>query len=163
MALFQTQLKPVKAPQCNNIAAKIQQRRYQILVHSLIYYELDANIISDSQWSKWAVELVQLQEKHPDIASTVIFADAFKDFDGSTGFDLPYRDEQIVQIAKRLLAAQDSAESRAALIALQCITPYAPQYGGFYQHYPRKEPIKATQPTRKVVKKVEPTKRKKLF
>ena len=28
----------------NEIAALIQRRRYQILVHSLIYYELDMNL-----------------------------------------------------------------------------------------------------------------------
>ena len=44
----------------NEVAALIQRRRYQILVHSLIYYELDMNLVSDAQWVEWGVELVKL-------------------------------------------------------------------------------------------------------
>lgn len=58
------------------------------MIHSIIYYELDDNIIGDTEWSKRARELVELQEKYPDIASKVVFADLYKGFDGSTGLDL---------------------------------------------------------------------------
>ena len=71
------------------IAELIKRRRLQILVHSAIYYDFDRNIIDDATWSKWASELVDLQSKHPDISETVILHDEFKDFDGSTGFNLP--------------------------------------------------------------------------
>lgn len=87
----------------NEILEKIRQRRYQILVHSLIYYELDINIIDDNTWSKWGRELADLQKKYPEIAKQVTFAKEFEGFDGSTGCDLPYRDEQIVNIARKLL------------------------------------------------------------
>ena len=50
------------------IAELILQRRLQMLVHSYIYYELNDNIISDNTWSKWAVELADLQNKYPEIA-----------------------------------------------------------------------------------------------
>lgn len=39
-----------------------------MLVHSYIYYELDTNIVSDHQWSEWATELANLQNKYPDIS-----------------------------------------------------------------------------------------------
>lgn len=87
----------------NPIAAKIQQRRFQILVHSYLYYDLDNSIISDDQWSEWAVELANLQVSNPELAKQVIFADAFWKFDGSSGYNLPYRDPQIVAIGDRLL------------------------------------------------------------
>ena len=83
----------------NEVAALIQRRRYQILVHSLIYYELDMNLVSDAQWAEWGVELVKLQKEHPKEAESVIFSEQFKDFDASTGYNLPFRDEQIVNIA----------------------------------------------------------------
>lgn len=70
------------------IAEKIQQRRLQILIHSNLYYAHDKNIISDSQWDKFAMELVELQKKYPDISRKVRYADEFKDFDGSSGADL---------------------------------------------------------------------------
>lgn len=86
------------------IAEKIQQRRYQMLVHSYIYYEMNENIVSDSQWSKWAVELADLQKKYPEIASQVRYANDFADWDGSSGAFLTYVDKSnIVMIAHRLL------------------------------------------------------------
>lgn len=86
------------------IAEKIQQRRYQMLVHSYIYYELNENLVSDSQWSKWAMELVDLQSKYPEIAERVIYAADFADWDGSSGAFLTYKDKpNIVTTANRLL------------------------------------------------------------
>ena len=93
------------------IVEKIQQRRLQILVHSYIYYELNDNIISDSQWNKWAHELVELQRKYPKESSSVIHADTFKDFDGSTGMDLAYSDPFIVNRANYLLSMKKSLKS----------------------------------------------------
>ena len=86
-----------------NIAEFIQQRRLQILVHSCIYYHLNKNIISDKQWDKWARELVDAQQKYPEIAEQVIWHEAFKDFDASTGAFLPITDEWVVRKAQYLL------------------------------------------------------------
>lgn len=97
------------------IAEKIQRRRYQILVHSFLYYELDMSLVPDDKWSSWAQELVDLQVNYPDVSSKVIFFEAFKNFDGSTGFYLPYTDAQIVKIASRLLAQEKGAEAASAL------------------------------------------------
>lgn len=91
------------------IAEKIQRRRYQMLVHSYIYYELDKNLVSDSQWSKWAMELVELQSKYPGIAEKVPYAKDFEDWDGSSGAYLTYRDKpNIVITANRLLQESES-------------------------------------------------------
>ena len=93
------------------IAEKIQQRRLQILVHSCIYYELNTSIITDQQWDTWAKELVSLQKQYPKIAEQVIWQDAFKDFDGSTGFNLPVKDAWVMrkaaQLAKRGITKKD--------------------------------------------------------
>lgn len=86
------------------IAEKIQRRRYQLLVHSYIYYKLDANIVSDSQWQTWANELAELQSKYPSIAEKVIYAKDFERWDGSTGefLDFKYK-PNIIATARRLL------------------------------------------------------------
>ena len=89
------------------IAEKIRQRRLQILVHSFIYYDLDDNIIDDATWSKWAFELKDLQEKFPEIADKVIYADTFRNFDGSSGCDLNYRTPEIMNKAYQLLRYRD--------------------------------------------------------
>lgn len=162
MALFKVDSKPIIPPptQSSDVAEKIKRRRYQLLVHSLLYYELNINLISDAQWSEWAVELVKLQEQNPEVANTVIFADEFKTFDGSTGFDLPYRDEQIINIAYRLLNArkrQGDTSVNGALLDICRITATPAHYSGFTKPSKSKPVSK-----RKVVKKDEP-KRKKLF
>ena len=95
----------------NNIASKILQRRLQILVHSYIYYELNNNIISDDKWSSWAMELVKLQKDNPLIASKLPYAKEFMDFDGSSGYNLPYKNKEIVEKAIRLLRWRDENNS----------------------------------------------------
>ena len=145
----------------NPIAAKIQQRRYQILVHSLLYYELDINLVPDSKWAEWALDLVRLQNENPDISSRVIFAEAFKSFDGSTGFHLPYKDAQVVNIAYRLLKHERSAESANALYKLQHnIVQMPAEYDKYKQ---RCHSIKPLMPAKKEVKHVEQKSRKGLF
>lgn len=143
------------------IAAKIQQRRYQILVHSLLYYELDITLVSDVKWAEWAQELVKLQTAHKDIASRVIFAEAFKSFDGSTGYNLPYNDEQVVNIAYRIIQREKSAESADALYKLQYSTQRAPAE---YDRYKKKShSVKPAATIKKEVKPVEQKPRKGLF
>ena len=60
----------------------------QIAVHSFIYYELNDSVISDSTWSKWAMELVDLIKKYPKEFKTIKHHEWFEDFDGSTGYYL---------------------------------------------------------------------------
>ena len=85
------------------IADRIQRLRYLLLVHSCIYYDMHNNLVEDYQWDRWAKELVELQEKYPDISEQVMLYDYFWNFDGSTGFDLPIREDWVVRIAKKLL------------------------------------------------------------
>jgi hypothetical protein len=90
------------------IAEKIQRKRYQMLVHSYIYYEMNENIISDSQWSAWAMELVDLQKQYPEIAGRVPYAKDFEGWDGSSGAFLTYYDKpNIINTANRLLRDRD--------------------------------------------------------
>lgn len=85
------------------VAEKIQRRRYQMLVHSNIYYGQDKSLITDYQFDMWGKELAQLQHDYPEIAGKLDWADAFVDWDGSTGAFLPYTDPEIQRIADRLL------------------------------------------------------------
>jgi len=99
------------------IIEKIQQRRLQILVHSCIYYVFDTNIIEDSQWNNWAKELVQLQEQYPEEAAEAIRSDDFKDFDGSTGFNLPLQEDWVKQKALKLLSYTQEETKKKQVVA----------------------------------------------
>lgn len=87
-----------------SIRSKIRQRRYQMLVHSYLYYRRCTSIISDEKFDRWARELVKLQHDYPEIAATVNYAEAFAGFDATTGYDLPYSDHDIQQIGEKLIA-----------------------------------------------------------
>lgn len=67
---------------------RIQQRRAQMLIHSYAYYVLDAPMVSDDTWQRWANELVALQAEIPDV-KIGFYDHAFGDWDGSTGMHLP--------------------------------------------------------------------------
>ena len=91
------------------IAEKIQQRRYQLLIHSCIYYHLNQNLISDVQWDIWARELVTLQKQYPNIADKVMLHEYFKDWDASTGAFLPITLDWVVRKANQFLPATKSS------------------------------------------------------
>lgn len=65
---------------------------------------MDYNIISDHQWDAWAKELLKLQTDYPEISKNVIWYEAFKDWDASTGAFLPLKDQWVVNTAKRLIS-----------------------------------------------------------
>ena len=85
------------------IKALILRRRLQVWVHSMIYYNLNANIVSDAVWSRWAEDLECLQTMCPELAAQVEYAEVFEDFDHSTGANLPNDNERINSKAAYLL------------------------------------------------------------
>jgi hypothetical protein len=85
------------------IAELIQRRRLQMLIHSKLYYDMDTNLITDRQFDEWGKELVQLQRDNPNIAQRICFAEAFKDWDASTGAFLPLQDPWVIRKAQQLL------------------------------------------------------------
>ena len=85
------------------IAERITRRRLHILVHSVIYDKYNQNLISDWQWSEWAKELEQLQHDYPEIADECPYADAYRGFTHSTGYNLPLDDLWAVNKSLALL------------------------------------------------------------
>lgn len=103
-------------------SALIKRRRYQLLIHSCIYYELDQNVISDSQWNKWSEELVELQRKNPELSNQVELAEYFKDWDGSTGAFLPISEEWVIDKAKRVLHLSKNKPKKPRKQAVKPVT-----------------------------------------
>lgn len=87
----------------DEIKSKIRQRRSQMLIHSCIYYELDDSIVSDHRWQKWADELEQLQEKHPECCKIGFFDKEFENWTGATGNHLPHRNPWVMHKAKLII------------------------------------------------------------
>ena len=85
------------------IKERIEYLRKKLLVHSIIYYRLNENLISDEKWAEWALELELLTQEYPHIAQNAFLAEEFKDFDHSTGYNLPLETPWAVQKAMELV------------------------------------------------------------
>lgn len=71
---------------------KIDALERQILVHSMIYYEMNKSVISDAEFDKLAKLLVKKINKYGEKKmSKTQYWYVFNDFDGNTGFDLIHR------------------------------------------------------------------------
>ncbi|WP_141493487.1 DNA ligase LigA-related protein [Bacillus thuringiensis] len=81
----------------------ISRRRRQILVHSFLYYQMNENLISDHTYDAWSKELADLQVKYPQEAKKAVYAKEFEEFDGSSGFDLPFHYPEVAVMAERVL------------------------------------------------------------
>lgn len=63
----------------------IHRRRRQMIIHSVIYYRMDDNIIDDHTWQEWANQLAAVQNRHPQLKAIGFYDELFDDWDGSTG------------------------------------------------------------------------------
>lgn len=88
---------------------KIEAVQRMILVHSMLYYEMNESIISDKRFDKISSLLCEKQSELSlrKLLSTQ-YGYVFQDFDGTTGFDLISRLTQkdrtrIEQIANHVL------------------------------------------------------------
>ena len=59
-----------------------------VIVHSIIYYDMDESVISDKKFDKKAAVLVELMKKYPEEVKNSEYYRVIYDFDGSTGFHL---------------------------------------------------------------------------
>lgn len=60
-----------------------------ILVHSMLYYEMNESVITDQQFDKIAKLLAdKIKKMGPKKVKSTTYGYVFYDFDGTTGFDL---------------------------------------------------------------------------
>lgn len=75
------------------IMEEIKRLRLCVLVHSIIYYRLNTNIVSDFQYDKFAKKLKALQDKYPELSKAVPeYNKEFEGWDGCSGYNLPLGD-----------------------------------------------------------------------
>lgn len=106
----------------NDIKSLIARRRRQLLVHSIIYYRMDESLITDQKWAKWALELEELTKKYPNIAKSAPLANEFKDFDHSTGYNLPLETPWAVARACWLVQTHNDFSARGEKVYRDLMT-----------------------------------------
>lgn len=85
-------------------AELLVRRRRQMLVHSCLYYRMNATLVDDHVWQAWANELVDLQRQHGTVHG--FYDQEFADWDASTGYHLP-ADADVQNAALRLLNCEE--------------------------------------------------------
>jgi len=85
----------------------INRYQRQLIVHSYIYYYLNDNLWDDHKYDTKSNQLVQLKHNNPEWINSQ-FSDIFKDFDGSTGYQLIRRDledyhDHFMRVSQQLL------------------------------------------------------------
>ena len=82
----------------------IRRKRLQLIIHSIIYYDLNDNIWPDDKWQQVADELTVLQKEYPHNIGT--YDVEFKRWNGSTGFhlcgiaEMRYKAERMLKLYK---------------------------------------------------------------
>ncbi|QVW55819.1 hypothetical protein pEaSNUABM9_00238 [Erwinia phage pEa_SNUABM_9] len=90
MSTLQSMVEPTGKYSPENCIARF---RKLMLSHSYIYYHCGENAISDHEWQRWAYMLMVLQDSFPDACTQGFYDEAFVNWDGSSGYDLPVDDE----------------------------------------------------------------------
>lgn len=70
---------------------KIDYVQRQIIVHSIVYYNFDYNLISDKEFDNLCKMLIAMKEHWRSTYKQSQYYYCMEDFDGNTGFDLYYR------------------------------------------------------------------------
>lgn len=68
---------------------KLEYLQRRIIIYSIMYYEYDESCVSDEYYNTLSQTLLKMfSEVNRDIIKKTAYYYCFKDFDGSTGFDL---------------------------------------------------------------------------
>lgn len=92
--------------------ALIERRRRQMHVHSVLYYHMDTNLVTDAVFDAWAVELFNLNKKYPQFKYKGYQYNMFENWTGDTGMHLKVTDEAY-SMAEQLIRINDGRRSNA--------------------------------------------------
>lgn len=70
---------------------KIQLLQRSILVDSYVYYELNENLLADSDYDANTRQLLALKKSNPEAWGKSRYRRYFENFESGTGFDLMYK------------------------------------------------------------------------
>lgn len=92
----------------DHVVRTIRRMRSALTVNAGLYYDKNETAIEDWRWDEIAYQLVDWHKRYHYILPYVNFFDfEFMDFDGSTGFDLPYRTQPFVNHIERAMQHLD--------------------------------------------------------
>lgn len=84
----------MKFPESWSTVDKLNRIERMVLLHSIIYYDLNENVITDDYYNKLTRLLAKKVRQYQDkpVLKKTMYGYVFKDYtDGSTGFDLTHK------------------------------------------------------------------------
>ena len=97
---------------------RIEYIQRRIIVFSIMYYNMSESCITDKQFDYISQQLVMYMNTTPkEFLEQTRYWYVFNDFDGSTGFDLPYRltdtdREYLTQIATMVIKSYNKSKGK---------------------------------------------------
>jgi hypothetical protein len=87
----------------------IHRRRRQILLHSIVYYVYNDNLIPDYRFDNWCNQLAELQVEKPECAANVWYMQVpYSGFIGTASCHaLPLDDPDMLRKAQKLMVDHD--------------------------------------------------------
>lgn len=99
---------------------KLNRLERLVLLHSIIYYELESNVISDYDYNKLTRLLAKKVQQYQDTKlKDTMYYYVFKDYtDGSTGFDLFFKlnkkdKEYLIDLARMVLGHYEAKQNKS--------------------------------------------------
>jgi NAD-dependent DNA ligase len=84
--------------------AEMNRLRRNVIMHSVIYYRFNKNLISDCEYDQLCVKLDIMQTQNVELCNEAVYAEDFKDYDPSTGMNF-IDHEWGIRAAQRLLTS----------------------------------------------------------
>lgn len=88
----------------NDKLAVMNRLRRNVIVHSVIYYRFNKNLIGDSDYDQLCVRLDTMQRENVDLCNEAVYSEDFKDYNPSTGMNFADH-EWGIRAAQRLLTS----------------------------------------------------------
>jgi NAD-dependent DNA ligase len=82
--------------------AVLNRLRRNVIVHSVIYYRFNRNLIGDGDYDQLCVTLDEMQKANPELCKAAVFPEDFENYDRSTGMNFMDHDWGI-RAAEKLL------------------------------------------------------------
>lgn len=82
---------------------KIQLLQRSILVDSYVYYELNENLLADSDYDANTRQLLALKKTNPEAWEKSRYRRYFENFESGTGFDLMYKVRKNLNLFRKIV------------------------------------------------------------
>ena len=90
--------------------SQLNRLRRKVIVHSIVYYRFNKNLLQDFEYDHLCVQLYEFQLQNPELCGQGVFAEEFVNYSPATGMNF-INNEWGVMAAERLLRTTKQGSS----------------------------------------------------